>query len=65
MKVVHGNRQKYLIYKTGTSLLSGSTKLFIIRGALEMHSYSKTCLKRLLYNRQNKDLNDNWKLNEG
>ena len=27
--------------------------------------YSKTCLKRPLKNRQNKDLNDKWKLNEG
>ena len=27
--------------------------------------YSKTCLKRPLYNRQNKDLNDKWQLNEG
>ena len=27
--------------------------------------YSKTCIKRPLNNRQNKDLNDKWKLNEG
>ena len=27
--------------------------------------YSKTCLKRPLKNRQNKDLNDKWELNEG
>ena len=27
--------------------------------------YGKTCLKRPLKNRQNKDLNDKWKLNEG
>ena len=28
-------------------------------------SYSKTCVKQPLKNRQNKDLNDKWKLNEG
>ena len=28
-------------------------------------SYSKTCLKRPLKNKQNKDLNDKWLLNEG
>ena len=27
--------------------------------------YSKTCVKWPLKNRQNKDLNDKWKLNEG
>ena len=27
--------------------------------------YSKTCVKRTLKNRQNKDLNNNWKFNEG
>ena len=27
--------------------------------------YSKTCLKQPLKNRQNKDFNDKWKLNEG
>ena len=27
--------------------------------------YSKTCVKRPLKNRQNKDLNNNWLLNEG
>ena len=27
--------------------------------------YSKTCVKRPLKNRQNKDLNDKWLLNEG
>ena len=27
--------------------------------------YSKTCLKQPLKNRQNKDLNDKWQLNEG
>ena len=27
--------------------------------------YSKTCVKRPLKNRQNLDLNDKWKLNEG
>ena len=27
--------------------------------------YSKTCLKQPLKNRQNKDLNDKWKLNVG
>ena len=27
--------------------------------------YSKTCVKRLLKNRQNKELNVKWKLNEG
>ena len=28
-------------------------------------TYSKTCVKWPLKNRQNKDLNDKWKLNEG
>ena len=27
--------------------------------------YSKTCVKRPLINRQNRDLNDKWQLNEG
>ena len=27
--------------------------------------YSKTCLKRPIKNRQNKDLNHKWQLNEG
>ena len=31
----------------------------------ECHYYSKTCLKRPLKNRQNKDLNDKWWHNEG
>ena len=29
------------------------------------YMYSKTCVKRPLINKQNKDLNDKWQLNEG
>ena len=33
--------------------------------AITLNIYSKTCLKRSLKYRQNTDLNDKWKLNEG
>ena len=32
---------------------------------LTLHTVNKTCVKRPLQNRQNKDLNDKWQLNEG
>ena len=34
-------------------------------GAVVTNEYSKTCVKRPLKNRQNKDLDDKWQLNEG
>ena len=38
----------------------------LLTKGLEMkHKYSKTYVKRPLKNRQNKDLNDNWQLNDG
>ena len=36
-----------------------------MRKQLVVCTYSKTCVKRPLKNRQNKDLYDKWKLNEG
>ena len=38
----------------------------LLNNALRRHNtYSKTCVKRPLKNRQNKDVNDKWQLHEG
>ena len=41
-----------------------SENLFLLHGIRKV-IYIKTCLKRPLKNRRNKDLNDKWELNEG
>ena len=37
----------------------------MVKNFNETSEYSKTCVKQPLRNRQNKDLNDKWLLNEG
>ena len=41
-------------------LLALMLALARLKNQLNLHGYSKTCVKRSLKNRQNKDLNDKW-----
>ena len=57
-----------LINKCVVTILQTIGSLLAVQGKVEpslKKKYSKTCLKRPLKNRQNKDVNYKWYLNEG
>ena len=45
--------------------ISKMNKLHALIYSVIVFIYSKTCVKRQLKHRQNKEFNNNWKLNEG
>ena len=63
-----GKSAPELINKCVVTILQTIGSLLAVQGKVEpslKKKYSKTCLKRPLKNRQNKDVNYKWYLNEG
>ena len=56
---------EYCIYSKGFAKFMIQIALFKKTSLVVNTICSKTCVKQPLKNRQNKDLNDKWKLNEG
>ena len=59
---VYGRRMLRHVNPYPVNLIGGGGD---IASPLSICTYSKTCVKQPLRNRQNKDLNVKWKLNEG
>ena len=63
IRVIYSYVILYMHFKSEKNILRQTPDVFEIFSIKSM--YSKTCVKRPLKNRQNKDLNDKWYLNEG